>query len=560
MKNIHNIVASELILRTNNHNLKQEFGEVGISSNIISTSNSTVFTTVFSVHKVNYVTVNGINLIEGVHYEKISDNKISISNSGAPVKKNPSITTTVLVSYYAGHKISFITKVPPVINLFSLNKYSGKNGEIVFNFSISQFDGKNVYWSILKDGSSTPLYSGNTLFTTNGVSNNGTASVKLNHFISPTEYNSRKGQSIPFTFVVIYDLSENGERLDEKLISTAVYKLDTADNITGSLSVSPELIQAANSNNKVTISYQLNRPDTTASFDWAIFKSINGGAEIIIKQGNHASPVLSGSIEESFSTSAGDSFETRYFLRVKDVGAIEYITTLANDKIVIQIVDTTVPVITLIGSNPQSITIGSDYVELGATATDLQDGNISSGIVINSSAVNTGIIGSYSVTYNVSNSNGKNAVQVTRTVNIVAVVVPPLSSPKVYYGQVISGTSINQALVDLITPDNSAYLSPSVRAFRQEIATGITTSYSLFWDGNSPNADKNTQFIAIPSSSHVLNSVNSDAFGGENYHTNGGATVYSSSTAVLNGVNYTVYKYASIAPSNSNLTISITNN
>lgn len=337
MKNIHNIVASELILRTNNHNLKQEFGEVGISSNIISTGNSTVFTTVFSVHKVNYVTVNGINLIEGVHYEKISDNKISISNSGAPVKKNPSITTTVLVSYYAGHKISFITKVPPVINLFSLNKYSGKNGEIVFNFSISQFDGKNVYWSILKDGSSTPLYSGNTLFTTNGVSNNGTASVKLNHFISPTEYNSRKGQSIPFTFVVIYDLSENGERLDEKLISTAVYKLDTADSITGSLSVSPELIQAANSNNKVTISYQLNRPDTTASFDWAIFKSINGGAEIIIKQGNHASPVLSGSMEESFSTSAGDSFETRYFLRVKDVGAIEYITTLANDKIIVSV-------------------------------------------------------------------------------------------------------------------------------------------------------------------------------------------------------------------------------
>ena len=222
--------------------------------------------------------------------------------------------------------------------------------------------------------------------------------------------------------------------------------------------------------------------------------------------------------------------------------------------------DTTVPVITLIGSNPQSLTIGSAYVELGATATDSQDGNISSEIVINSSSVNVGAVGSYSVTYNVSNSNGKSAVQVTRIVNVVAVVVPPLPAPKVYYGQITSGTSINQALVDLITPDNTAYVATSIRAFRQEIPTGITSSYSLFWDGNSPNADKNTQFIAIPSSSHLLNSVNSDAFGGENYHTNGGATVYSSSTAVLNGVNYTVYKYTSIAPSNSNLTISITNN
>jgi len=42
--------------------------------------------------------------------------------------------------------------------------------------------------------------------------------------------------------------------------------------------------------------------------------------------------------------------------------------------------DTTAPVITLTGNNPQSITVGSAYTELGASATDNVDGNISSNI------------------------------------------------------------------------------------------------------------------------------------------------------------------------------------
>ena len=42
----------------------------------------------------------------------------------------------------------------------------------------------------------------------------------------------------------------------------------------------------------------------------------------------------------------------------------------------VDVVDTTIPVITLIGANPQTIEAGSPYVELGATATDNYDGDI----------------------------------------------------------------------------------------------------------------------------------------------------------------------------------------
>ena len=64
--------------------------------------------------------------------------------------------------------------------------------------------------------------------------------------------------------------------------------------------------------------------------------------------------------------------------------------------------DTTPPVITLVGASSLSLEIGDTYEELGATATDDTDGDISSDIVIDSSAVDESSLGDYSVTYNLS--------------------------------------------------------------------------------------------------------------------------------------------------------------
>jgi sugar lactone lactonase YvrE/plastocyanin len=85
----------------------------------------------------------------------------------------------------------------------------------------------------------------------------------------------------------------------------------------------------------------------------------------------------------------------------------------------VNVVDTTAPVIILLGDNPQIIEAGDVYTELGATANDNYDGDISDQIVIDSSAVNTAVPGSYQVSYNVSDQAGNAAVQVTRTVNVV---------------------------------------------------------------------------------------------------------------------------------------------
>lgn len=73
------------------------------------------------------------------------------------------------------------------------------------------------------------------------------------------------------------------------------------------------------------------------------------------------------------------------------------------------------PVITLIGSDTINISQGSTYTELGATAFDNKDGNITNRIVI-TGTVNTKIKGTYYIKYDVVDLYGNKAITVTRKV------------------------------------------------------------------------------------------------------------------------------------------------
>ena len=84
----------------------------------------------------------------------------------------------------------------------------------------------------------------------------------------------------------------------------------------------------------------------------------------------------------------------------------------------VNIVDTTVPVITLLGDNPVAIEVGDTYIDAGANAADNYDGDITSSIVVTGS-VDTSTIGTYTLSYDVTDANGNVATTVTRTVNVV---------------------------------------------------------------------------------------------------------------------------------------------
>ncbi|MEL7147004.1 MAG: DUF5011 domain-containing protein, partial [Bacteroidota bacterium] len=80
--------------------------------------------------------------------------------------------------------------------------------------------------------------------------------------------------------------------------------------------------------------------------------------------------------------------------------------------------DVVAPVITLIGDAVVNLTVGDEFTDPGATATDNADGDISANIMVGGDNVDTGTAGAYVITYNVSDAAGNAAQEVTRTVNV----------------------------------------------------------------------------------------------------------------------------------------------
>ena len=82
-----------------------------------------------------------------------------------------------------------------------------------------------------------------------------------------------------------------------------------------------------------------------------------------------------------------------------------------------QSTDITAPIITIAGEDDISIVQGTPYTDDGATATDNVDGDLTSSI-ITSGTVDVNTVGSYTITYTVSDSAG-NTATVSRQVTVV---------------------------------------------------------------------------------------------------------------------------------------------
>ena len=77
----------------------------------------------------------------------------------------------------------------------------------------------------------------------------------------------------------------------------------------------------------------------------------------------------------------------------------------------------TAPTITLVGKTSVTVNIGTNYIDLGATAYDKEDGDITSKIVTDTTVVNTNVAGIYKVIYRVTDSGGLTSTA-TRTVTV----------------------------------------------------------------------------------------------------------------------------------------------
>jgi hypothetical protein len=118
-------------------------------------------------------------------------------------------------------------------------------------------------------------------------------------------------------------------------------------------------------------------------------------------------------------------------LKVSQGAAAEGYRVSASPILVSQALgpDTTRPVITLNGNAVVNLTVGTPFVDPGASALDDRDGNISQNVVASGDTVNVNVVGTYTRRYNVSDAAGNAALEVTRTVNVV--VGPDTTAPVV---------------------------------------------------------------------------------------------------------------------------------
>jgi hypothetical protein len=89
-------------------------------------------------------------------------------------------------------------------------------------------------------------------------------------------------------------------------------------------------------------------------------------------------------------------------------------------------VDTTPPTITLLGDADLTIPVGGTFTDPGATASDNVDGDITNKIVA-TGTVNTSTVGTYHLTYDVTDAAGNHATQVTRTVQVADATKPVIT-------------------------------------------------------------------------------------------------------------------------------------
>jgi len=130
------------------------------------------------------------------------------------------------------------------------------------------------------------------------------------------------------------------------------------------------------------------------------------------------------------------NFNYKGDVTLRTYGSNGILTGFGNTTV--HFVDTTKPVITLTGNSRVTTEYRGTYTDLGATANDNIDLNITPSIVtVNPVDTNTvvfnpahdgKVVGTYTVTYNVKDGSNNNADQVTRTVNVIDTTAPVVTS------------------------------------------------------------------------------------------------------------------------------------
>lgn len=175
-----------------------------------------------------------------------------------------------------------------------------------------------------------------------------------------------------------------------------------------------------------------------------------------------------------------------------------------------QAVPSDIPTLYLFGKNPLNLYVSSlPYEDTGASAYDSIDGDITANIITNGS-VDATTVGSYTLTYDVTNSRGKSAPQISRTVNVSNLPPPPPTSiptiPVIVTNtpdvNCVSGcSSTGTPTSGICGPVNGTTVStaPVTNLCTSGSASAVNGTGPWYWSCNGFNGGQNAQCSANPS-------------------------------------------------------------
>jgi len=153
--------------------------------------------------------------------------------------------------------------------------------------------------------------------------------------------------------------------------------------------------------------------DTTAAII-----SLNGSSTIYIEYGDSYTELGASAVDNYDGTVAATITGTvnvstlgTYTITYSYTDSSGNISTSVTRTVIVR--DTEAAAITLNGSSTIYVEYGSTYTELGASAVDNYDGTDTAAI---SGSVNVNVLGTYTITYNYTDSSGNISTSVTRTV------------------------------------------------------------------------------------------------------------------------------------------------
>ncbi|MFL2479794.1 MAG: immunoglobulin-like domain-containing protein, partial [Verrucomicrobiales bacterium] len=179
--------------------------------------------------------------------------------------------------------------------------------------------------------------------------------------------------------------------------------------------------------------------------------TLNGDVVVTVEAGTNYSDAGAGAVD-GYDGDLTESMEVTDGVDILAVGSykVSYnVSDAAGNAAVpvirtVIVVDTTPPVIALVGEAIVTIEAGSIYEDAGVQANDTGDGDLSSKIEL-VSTVNTDKLGEYTVTYTVSDSSGNEAVEVNRVVKVVDTTAPVITLNGDVVVTVEAGTNYSDA-------------------------------------------------------------------------------------------------------------------